>query len=218
MTGRAGVGLAKIRDRRGVAGKGRGDEAVNTGTSVPALSQSRSQAFPAPGAASPPLQAGGGTAPGTRSPASASAAPPHAAGRPAAPRSPRAMARVLIVGAGLTGSLCAALLRKETACPLHLVVWDKAGDAGGSSNGAEADASQAARDPPGVKPEENAASRPQRGGACAARGASRDRRLPPRGTGGRGVGGSGGGEGEGARPGPGLAGAGAEGREPRGQA
>lgn len=43
------------------------------------------------------------------------------------------MARVLIVGAGLTGSLCAALL-KETARPLHLVVWDKAGDSGGSSN------------------------------------------------------------------------------------
>ncbi|XP_037012540.2 renalase isoform X1 [Artibeus jamaicensis] len=41
------------------------------------------------------------------------------------------MARVLIVGAGLTGSLCAALLRKEVAGPLHLVVWDKAGDAGG---------------------------------------------------------------------------------------
>uniref|UniRef100_A0A671FZK5 Renalase, FAD dependent amine oxidase n=1 Tax=Rhinolophus ferrumequinum TaxID=59479 RepID=A0A671FZK5_RHIFE len=41
------------------------------------------------------------------------------------------MARVLIVGAGLTGSLCAALLRKETAHPLHLAVWDKAGDSGG---------------------------------------------------------------------------------------
>ncbi|XP_054428781.1 renalase [Pteronotus mesoamericanus] len=41
------------------------------------------------------------------------------------------MARVLIVGAGLTGSLCAALLRKEATCPLHLVVWDKAGDSGG---------------------------------------------------------------------------------------
>lgn len=45
------------------------------------------------------------------------------------------MARVLIVGAGLTGSLCAALLRKETAHPLHLAVWDKAGDSGGSSDG-----------------------------------------------------------------------------------
>ncbi|XP_004607555.2 renalase isoform X2 [Sorex araneus] len=41
------------------------------------------------------------------------------------------MARVLIVGAGLTGSLCAALLRRESACPLHLAVWDKAGDSGG---------------------------------------------------------------------------------------
>ncbi|XP_005671316.1 renalase isoform X1 [Sus scrofa] len=41
------------------------------------------------------------------------------------------MARVLIVGAGLTGSLCAALLRKEASCPLHLSVWDKAGDSGG---------------------------------------------------------------------------------------
>ncbi|XP_036779952.2 renalase isoform X2 [Manis pentadactyla] len=41
------------------------------------------------------------------------------------------MARVLIVGAGLTGSLCAALLRKETYGPLHLSVWDKAEDSGG---------------------------------------------------------------------------------------
>ena len=45
------------------------------------------------------------------------------------------MARVLIVGAGLTGSLCAALLRKEAVGPLHLVVWDKAGDSGGSTSG-----------------------------------------------------------------------------------
>ncbi|XP_029787555.1 renalase isoform X2 [Suricata suricatta] len=41
------------------------------------------------------------------------------------------MARVLIVGAGLTGSLCAALLRKETPRPVHLAVWDEAGDSGG---------------------------------------------------------------------------------------
>ncbi|XP_066881193.1 renalase isoform X3 [Kogia breviceps] len=41
------------------------------------------------------------------------------------------MARVLIVGAGLTGSLCAALLRKAAARPLHLAVWDKAADSGG---------------------------------------------------------------------------------------
>ncbi|XP_036294376.1 renalase isoform X1 [Pipistrellus kuhlii] len=41
------------------------------------------------------------------------------------------MARVLIVGAGLTGSLCAALLRREAARPVHLAVWDKAGDSGG---------------------------------------------------------------------------------------
>ncbi|XP_010994573.2 renalase [Camelus dromedarius] len=41
------------------------------------------------------------------------------------------MERVLIVGAGLTGSLCAALLRKEASRPLHLAVWDKAGDSGG---------------------------------------------------------------------------------------
>lgn len=41
------------------------------------------------------------------------------------------MARVLIVGAGLTGSLCASLLRKETYGPLHLSVWDKAEDSGG---------------------------------------------------------------------------------------
>lgn len=45
------------------------------------------------------------------------------------------MARVLIVGAGLTGSLCAALLRKEAPRPVHLAVWDEAGDSGGSSGG-----------------------------------------------------------------------------------
>ncbi|XP_037761646.1 renalase isoform X4 [Chelonia mydas] len=43
-----------------------------------------------------------------------------------------AMARVLIVGAGLTGSLCAALLRRELPQrPLRIVLWDKARDAGG---------------------------------------------------------------------------------------
>ncbi|KAM6184821.1 renalase [Rhynchocyon petersi] len=41
------------------------------------------------------------------------------------------MERVLIVGAGLTGSLCAALLRKEASRPLHLSVWEQAGDSGG---------------------------------------------------------------------------------------
>ncbi|KAM5236459.1 renalase [Ctenodactylus gundi] len=41
------------------------------------------------------------------------------------------MARVLIVGAGLTGSACAALLRKEVSAPLYLAVWDTAGDSGG---------------------------------------------------------------------------------------
>uniref|UniRef100_A0A8C5MZ02 Renalase, FAD dependent amine oxidase n=1 Tax=Leptobrachium leishanense TaxID=445787 RepID=A0A8C5MZ02_9ANUR len=47
------------------------------------------------------------------------------------PRCLSAMARVLIVGAGLTGSLCAHLLRKELACNLQLVVWDKARGSGG---------------------------------------------------------------------------------------
>lgn len=44
-----------------------------------------------------------------------------------------AMTRVLVVGAGLTGSLCAALLRREPACPWHVTVWDKVGDSGGSA-------------------------------------------------------------------------------------
>ncbi|XP_004858405.1 renalase isoform X3 [Heterocephalus glaber] len=39
------------------------------------------------------------------------------------------MKRVLIVGAGMTGSLCAALLRKVSGT-LYLAVWDKAGDSG----------------------------------------------------------------------------------------
>uniref|UniRef100_A0A8C5RR53 L-amino-acid oxidase n=1 Tax=Laticauda laticaudata TaxID=8630 RepID=A0A8C5RR53_LATLA len=42
------------------------------------------------------------------------------------------MARILIVGAGLTGSLCAALLRAEFPQRLlRVVVWDKAQGAGG---------------------------------------------------------------------------------------
>nr|XP_033796117.1 renalase isoform X2 [Geotrypetes seraphini] len=41
------------------------------------------------------------------------------------------MSRVLIVGAGLTGSVCAYLLRLEAARSLQLVVWDKAKGAGG---------------------------------------------------------------------------------------
>lgn len=36
------------------------------------------------------------------------------------------MSRVLVVGAGLTGSLCAYLLRREMAGKIHIVVWDKA--------------------------------------------------------------------------------------------
>lgn len=41
------------------------------------------------------------------------------------------MSRVLIVGAGLTGSLCACLLRRELQSKVHIVVWDKARGAGG---------------------------------------------------------------------------------------
>ncbi|XP_058262596.1 renalase [Hemibagrus wyckioides] len=42
------------------------------------------------------------------------------------------MSRVLIVGAGLTGGVCACLLRRGMANnPLHIVVWDKARGAGG---------------------------------------------------------------------------------------
>ncbi|XP_029383072.1 renalase isoform X2 [Echeneis naucrates] len=41
------------------------------------------------------------------------------------------MSRVLIVGAGLTGSLCACLLRRELQVKVHIEVWDKARGAGG---------------------------------------------------------------------------------------
>ncbi|CAN9508811.1 unnamed protein product [Ophioblennius macclurei] len=41
------------------------------------------------------------------------------------------MSRVLIVGAGLTGSLCACLLRRELQSKVHIVVWDKSRGAGG---------------------------------------------------------------------------------------
>lgn len=40
------------------------------------------------------------------------------------------MSRVLIVGAGLTGSLCACLLRRELQSTVRIVVWDKARGAG----------------------------------------------------------------------------------------
>lgn len=42
------------------------------------------------------------------------------------------MSRVLIVGAGLTGSLCACLLRRELQTKVQIVVWDKARGAGES--------------------------------------------------------------------------------------
>lgn len=82
------------------------------------------------------------------------------------------MARVLIVGAGLTGSLCAALLRREAACPVHLAVWDKAGDSGGSSHGrtagkdaARTPASGVAQAPRGKSPKKmGLLGGPQRGG------------------------------------------------------
>lgn len=41
------------------------------------------------------------------------------------------MSRVLIVGAGLTGSLCACLLRRELQNKVSIAVWDKARGAGG---------------------------------------------------------------------------------------
>ncbi|XP_037319559.2 renalase [Pungitius pungitius] len=41
------------------------------------------------------------------------------------------MSRVLIVGAGLTGSLCACLLRREMQNKVHIQVWDKARGCGG---------------------------------------------------------------------------------------
>ncbi|XP_030631552.1 renalase isoform X2 [Chanos chanos] len=41
------------------------------------------------------------------------------------------MSRVLIVGAGLTGSLCACLLRRELPNKVKIVVWDKSRGAGG---------------------------------------------------------------------------------------
>ncbi|XP_063077429.1 renalase isoform X2 [Engraulis encrasicolus] len=41
------------------------------------------------------------------------------------------MSRVLIVGAGLTGSVCACLLRRELPNKCKIVVWDKSRGAGG---------------------------------------------------------------------------------------
>ncbi|KAM9831890.1 renalase [Neosynchiropus ocellatus] len=41
------------------------------------------------------------------------------------------MSRVLIVGAGITGSLCACLLRRELQSRVQIVVWDKARGTGG---------------------------------------------------------------------------------------
>ncbi|XP_057214546.1 renalase isoform X1 [Triplophysa rosa] len=41
------------------------------------------------------------------------------------------MSRVLIVGAGLTGGICACLLRRELPNTFNIVVWDKSRGAGG---------------------------------------------------------------------------------------
>ncbi|KAG7280081.1 hypothetical protein CRUP_018037 [Coryphaenoides rupestris] len=41
------------------------------------------------------------------------------------------MSRVLIVGAGVTGSLCACLLRREMKNNVQIVVWDKSKGTGG---------------------------------------------------------------------------------------
>ncbi|XP_072579689.1 renalase isoform X5 [Vulpes vulpes] len=41
------------------------------------------------------------------------------------------MARALVVGAGLTGGVCAALLGRETPRPAHLTVWEEAAAPGG---------------------------------------------------------------------------------------
>ncbi|XP_073097767.1 uncharacterized protein [Manis javanica] len=82
---------------------------------------------------SAPCRPARGTAQGPVGVWSAEGAPgrrPTGCRPPAWPRRRRAMARVLIVGVGLTGSLGAALLRKETYGPLHLSVWGKAEDSG----------------------------------------------------------------------------------------
>jgi len=42
------------------------------------------------------------------------------------------MARVLIVGAGLTGSLCASLLRRELKDKVRIEVWEKSRGSGES--------------------------------------------------------------------------------------
>ena len=39
--------------------------------------------------------------------------------------------RVLVIGAGLTGSLTAALLRRKFKQKLHITVWEKSRGAGG---------------------------------------------------------------------------------------
>ncbi|XP_028638118.1 renalase isoform X2 [Grammomys surdaster] len=41
------------------------------------------------------------------------------------------MSRILVVGAGLTGSLCTVLLRKLVTAPVYLALWEKTGDVGG---------------------------------------------------------------------------------------
>ncbi|KAM4525402.1 renalase [Odontesthes bonariensis] len=56
---------------------------------------------------------------------------PHTGPGPPRPGSVLKMSRVLIVGAGLTGSLCACLLRREMQNKVQIVVWDKARGAGG---------------------------------------------------------------------------------------
>lgn len=67
------------------------------------------------------------------SPSAGSASPQEKLRLPGRASEWEAMARrVLIVGAGLTGSLCAALLRRAfPQRPLHVALWEAAPSAGG---------------------------------------------------------------------------------------
>lgn len=83
------------------------------------------------------------------------------------------MPRVLVVGAGLTGSLCAALLRKAIAGPLYLALWDQAGHAGESEGRRPPRSCRAATRPPPPPPPPPPARR------LSERAPSRDPRLRP---------------------------------------
>ncbi|XP_023571988.1 renalase isoform X2 [Octodon degus] len=109
----------------------KGRELRTRGSSAPGASRAPWWPPAGPPRARPPTARRRLTRPPSLRPQAPGPRPAAPARTPARVAAPSAMKRGLIVGAGLTGSLCAALLRKEVSGPLYLAVWDMAGQPGG---------------------------------------------------------------------------------------